>query len=735
MPTDFTQAQDRDEQLRAIRLSQQRTQPPVDVPGYEPQRFLGAGAYGEVWVAIDRTTGRHVAIKFYLHRGGLDWSLLSHEVEKLALLSADRYVVQLLDVGWESDPPYYVMEYVENGSLADRLEKPDSLPVGEATTLFREIAVGLMHAHSKGVLHCDLKPANVLLDQDGKPRLADFGQSRLSHDQTPALGTLFYMAPEQARPDAVPDARWDVYALGAIFYFMLTGKPPYRNAWSASEVDAGRDLEQRLALYRRLINKSLPPDDHRHISGVDRQLAEIIDRCLAIKPEQRYPTVQAVLDALNTRERARARRPLVVLGALGPLLLLLVVSGLAWLWFSTSLERSRQSLTEGALEGLRFFAESIAGSAGKDLEMRFRDVEDVALDPSTIDALANLESDAKTGRILEALSDPKQSAQDFNELREKLRRAPQAELLEERLKRFNKLVTAKTKVELSSWFITDAFGNQVARWPASETLGKNYARRTYFHGGKFDLDVGSRPDEGEHIKETQLSAIYRSDSSHLWVVSISSPVFQAGSDGAKKFLGVVAMSFRVGSKFISLPPPGTERSNDGSRPFAVLIDARAGKYPGSILQHPLFDQVDAAEGEVPNRLLDYSIKLEELSALSDAHGDADFKDPLAADKQGKPYRQRYLAAVAAVNVRDVPTGWVVLVEESYDQAIGAALADLSTRLLEIALAGLVVMALVIMGLWWLVIRMSKEPAGWRPSAVANGAAIGDTPASIGSGKM
>src|SRR5689334_4635640 len=194
---DVTLIQDDEERHNARDLSLQRQQPPTQVPGYEFERFLGAGAYGEVWVAVDRNTGRHVAIKFYAHRGGLDWSLLSREVDKLALLFSDRYMVQLVEVGWNADPPYYVMEYLDCGSLEERL-KQGPLPVNEALALFREVAVALVHAHGKGILHCDLKPANVLLDQDWKPRLADFGQSRLSHEQTPALGTLFYMAPEQA---------------------------------------------------------------------------------------------------------------------------------------------------------------------------------------------------------------------------------------------------------------------------------------------------------------------------------------------------------------------------------------------------------------------------------------------------------------------------------------------------------------------------------------------------------
>ena len=99
--------------------------------------------------------------------------------------------MQLVDVGWDSNPPFYVMEYIEHGSLEDLLQSSGAMPVDDAVNLFREIAIGLVHSHNKGVLHCDLKPANILLDEDTRPRLCDFGQSRLSHEQSPALGTLF----------------------------------------------------------------------------------------------------------------------------------------------------------------------------------------------------------------------------------------------------------------------------------------------------------------------------------------------------------------------------------------------------------------------------------------------------------------------------------------------------------------------------------------------------------------
>src|SRR5687767_9450555 len=249
MTADVTEQQSDDDRARSRDLSLRSTQPPAQTPGYEAQRLLGTGAYGEVWVGRDLNTGRQVAIKFYAHRRSVDWSLLSREVEKLVFLSADRYVVQLLDVGWDADPPYYVMEYIENGSLDELLRREGTLSVPDAVELWKEICTGLAHAHGKGVLHCDLKPANILLDADNRPRLADFGQSRLSHEQRPALGTLFYMAPEQADLAAVPDVRWDVYALGAILHCMLVGEPPHRTEAISEEIESAADLPDRLARY------------------------------------------------------------------------------------------------------------------------------------------------------------------------------------------------------------------------------------------------------------------------------------------------------------------------------------------------------------------------------------------------------------------------------------------------------------------------------------------------------
>ncbi|MEX0978230.1 MAG: serine/threonine protein kinase, partial [Pirellulales bacterium] len=550
MDFDHTEQQTGDEQRRAQALSLKPARPPVQIPGYEPRKFLGAGAYGEVWVARDRNTGRQVAIKFYAHQGGLDWSILSREVEKLAFLSADRYVVQLLAVEWEAQPPYYVMEYVEQGSLEDFLAREGragKLAVREAVALFRDVAVGLLHAHGKGVLHCDLKPANILVDQDGRPRLADFGQSRLSHEQTPALGTLFYMAPEQADLQAVPDVRWDVYALGALLYCMLTGAPPHRNQSATGTLETAADLEDRLARYRKLIETSPPPSEHRQVGGVDRELAEIVDNCLAADRNRRYANVQEVLDALNERDKRRARRPLVMLGFIGPALLLAVLFIFGWSWFSTVMDESDEALRLRALKSNNFAAKYVASSVTNKFEEYSDAVEEVAANYRFQTLLETTLDEPQLAELRRQMNDPQLTGERREALREQFRAIPARQPLQQRL---TELLGDSSEVRVESWFVNDPSGIQLARAPEEKTVGDNYSWRTYFHGGAEDQAADWRAVEGQHIEKTNFSAVYYSQVTDRWTVTISTPVYidedeTEGAKGGRRFLGVIGVSANV----------------------------------------------------------------------------------------------------------------------------------------------------------------------------------------------
>ena len=161
-----TEIQGEDDRERSRRLSLQGNKPPAEIEGLSIIRRLGTGAYGTVWLAREDRTGRMVAVKFYPHRRGLNWSMLSREVEKLAAVYTSRNIVRLLDVGWNAEPPYFVMEFVANGSLGNYLAR-GPISVDESIRIIREICSALIDAHGAGVLHCDLKPDNVLLDEDG----------------------------------------------------------------------------------------------------------------------------------------------------------------------------------------------------------------------------------------------------------------------------------------------------------------------------------------------------------------------------------------------------------------------------------------------------------------------------------------------------------------------------------------------------------------------------------------
>lgn len=712
MPDEPTIPQDRTERQLSQAMSLQGHRPPAEVPGYDSERLLGAGAYGEVWVALERNTGRRVAIKFYSHRGGLDWSLLSREVEKLAFLCADRYIVQLIAVGWEAEPPYYVMEYMEQGSLAERLAG-GPLPVAEAVRLFREVAIGLLHAHNKGVLHCDLKPGNVLLDQDGKPRLADFGQSRLSHEQLPALGTLFYMAPEQADLNAIPDARWDVYALGALFYCMLTGHPPHRDQEAAREIEEITDLEQRLAAYRKLIEGLGIPGDIRKIPGVDRGLAAILEGCLAPHPAERFPNIQSVLAALDAWAAEKTRRPLVALGIVGPALLLLVFAYFVLRGFGTTVQQSREMLISRGLENNQLMARYVADLAGKELRRRFEAVEQLASNARFQELIRQVLRDPDMEELFRELSRPDLPEDQAESLRRRFRNHPLRAALQQQ---FNALLPPWMRPngeenvhaeDVASWFYCDPQGISTARVPESQTIARNYAWRSFFTGLEKDMPRDWRSPTGQHVTRTQLSAVFRSEANGQWIVAVTSPVIDPKTD---EFLGVVALTVRV-TRFVELEGSPLQ--------FPVLVELRPGDHTGLILQHPLFEEMLRKGQMLPERFQKYRLPAKALpppfkpgTASHDPRA-IDYRDPLAADPAGNAFDRRYLAQAAPIKLttpqgQTQEIGWVVVVQEDYETAVARPVEGFHRALIRYGVIAASVVGAILLGLWALTVRLLHE---------------------------
>lgn len=722
-PIEFTQTQSPADEARSKDLSLARTKPPTEVPGYQISRFLGAGAYGEVWAGQDRNTGRKVAIKFYAHRRGVDWSLLEREVEKLVFLSADRYVVQLLQVGWHADPPFYVMEYMENGSLEDLQRRHGVFSAVEATEMFREIGIGLVHAHGRGVLHCDLKPANVLIDQDGKPRLADFGQSRLSHEQKPALGTLFYMAPEQADLKAVPDARWDVYALGAIFYCLLIGRPPHRHDKSVSHIETATDLEDRLARYRQIIEESPVPQEHRRIRGVDARLAEIIERCLAPNPENRFANVQEVLDALVNRERARARQKMMAVGLLGPLLVLFIAGVFSWRGYQSAVSDTEVGYGKYAREGNEFAARLAAEKVTSEIGKYFIIVRSEALERDLHDnfePLVTPPARAELAGLMQKLQDPKTGDEERKQARAKILAHPQRkdlnDYLQQRLDIYLAVVKGDVRApKFASLFVLDRWGNQLAvafddpKTPPTN-IGQSVAHRSYFHGGARDVSEAPHPPEGgdvPHITETQLSAIFKSTSQGTWKVAVSTPIYRG--EGKKEFIGVLVFTINVGDFAFFR----SEEEMD-QRQFAVLVDGRPGTTRGTILQHQLFSKIAAQGGKFPEELLSMRVPEEVL----DGKADRLYSDPLGRHVLGKEYDQPYIATAVSVRAPSMPgvaynsktedTGLDVLVQSRYEDVI-RPVRQLSERLLRNIVLMLSVVIITGIGVWALAVRVFRDP--------------------------
>lgn len=731
MSSDFTQQQTLGELRQAERLSLQATVPPAEVPGVRIERLIGQGAFGQVWMGRDLNTGREVAIKFYLHRGGVNWSLLGREVKHLVNMSTGRFIVQVLTVGWEAEPPYYVMEFLENGSLEDLIRRRGSLRTNEAVALFREIAEGLNYAHGKGVLHCDLKPANILLDHDWRPRLADFGQSRMSHEQSPSLGTLFYMAPEQADLSASADARWDVYALGAILYTMLVGTPPYRNPEVVETLDSAASLPDRLERYRNAIFDAPFPKQHHRRPGVDKLLYQIVDRCLAKRPDERYANVQQVLEDIARRDHSRFRRPLYLLGIVGPLVLMFMMM----LFFLRGISIAKNESLERVEQWVQRSNEFAAKFAARTLESEIASLFRLITDESERSKMVGLTASTtvENEAFLSQLAEGKES----ESMRDTFMRSESRMELEKYLSaRLNGLaggVPDKSKAAIfSSMIVLDARGNNlaIAFLESQDRLEKspvarNFAYRSYFTGGREDLlpTAPHRPPT-EHA---HFSASFRSTSTGKWKVGISCPIWTdapevdsaADVPSKRKPLGVLVLTINLGD-FQLLSGDGAQAGpadptasaeQDQQNRLAVLVDGRDGNQQGNLLQHPLLSRL--ALKPAINREASLVIDPEQLAKLQTT-GLRNYRDPAAKHAEGQAYGGEWIAAIQQVSLpafdrqaSESGTDLWVLVQERASRA-QEPVQQLGNRLQYESMIALGTVVMVICVLWYFVFRISED---------------------------
>lgn len=202
-------------------------------------------------------------------------------------------IVHIYEVGENEGMPFFAMEFVEGGTLADRLRKSGPPPPREAATLMVSVARALHFAHQNGVVHRDMKPGNVLIDRDGVPKVADFGIAKRLSDESAltlsgaVIGTPAYMAPEQAKGASrhVGPAA-DVYALGAMFYEMLTGRPPFLPE------------DSEMAITMRVVSED-PVSPAYHCPQIPRDLETICMKCLENEPRDRYNSAAALAEDLR----------------------------------------------------------------------------------------------------------------------------------------------------------------------------------------------------------------------------------------------------------------------------------------------------------------------------------------------------------------------------------------------------------------------------------------------------
>jgi serine/threonine-protein kinase len=258
-----------------------------EIPGYQMLERLGKGSMGMVFKARQTSVDRIVAVKILLDALAQNKEFIKRfdREAKIAAKLSHNNIVNAIDAGEVDGHHYFVMEYVEGSTIKDALDKQKVFDEKAALKIVMAVAEALKHAHHRGLIHRDIKPENVILTRDGNVKLADLGLARLTADEKwamseagMAIGTPYYISPEQVRGQVDVDIRADIYSLGATLYHMVTGRVPY-------------DGETPTDVMKKHVDKNavLTPPDHVN-TRLSSGIGMVVETMMAKNRENRYRT-------------------------------------------------------------------------------------------------------------------------------------------------------------------------------------------------------------------------------------------------------------------------------------------------------------------------------------------------------------------------------------------------------------------------------------------------------------
>lgn len=618
--------------------------------------YIGQGGMGVVYKAYDRNFDRWVALKFSAHShliGASGVERFRTEAQSMARLRHPN-IVTIHETGEYQGRPYFVMDLIGGTPLSDRAQEFVNRP-RDAAALVETIAMAVHHAHQRRVLHNDLKPANILMDEEDRPHVTDFGLARrlgegAASSATGAVGgTAGYMSPEQIDGREITTAS-DVYGLGAILYTLLTGRAPFHGATVQETLDKVQHADP------------IPPRTINPI--VDGDLEAICLRCLKKHRSERYVSasslahdLQRYLGGIETIARPWTRHERVLSWCRRNKVEAGLAAGVAAVWIfamvmALSVAHARKAhLLQHTAESTGFAAKDLAQTALLQLRHLGR----------------NIELASAGGRLAASLAND--DRQTLDEIVHSL--------------------CSDQSVPFITCYVINRDGIMVAHAPRADyMIGGDFSWRDHFLGAKAKASAAA----GSSI---HVSRVYRGRSDNVYKFAVSAPIL----DSQNNFLGTIATSVTTDSSM------GPVILHDDSRKVALIAptDINSPEEPRSnkhvILYHPGYRKgIDPVEfpaiGRIRVNPAQTTGQQLELSPPKPAiFHDDNYADPVAS--VAPEYAGRWIAGFAPVG----NTGFIVAVQERFDDAVSLEPSTLWSLALGSALASLVAIAILMMFLW------------------------------------